>query len=120
MSIGGKAFSGCKGLTSIEIPDGVTSIDNYTFSNCIGLTKIEISDSVTSIGWSAFESCSNLTSVTIGNGVISIGESAFAWCGLTSITFYGTKAQWDTIEKNSWYFRTPIEKIICTDGEVTL
>ena len=86
-SIGDSAFNHCSGLTSITIPDGVKSIGDYAFEGCSGLTSITISDSVTSIGNHAFSGCSGLTSVTMGNGVTSIGDYAFSWCsGLTSVT----------------------------------
>ena len=86
-SIGSSAFNGCTGLTSITIPDSVTSIGEYAFYNCSGLTSINIPNSVTSIGIFAFYNCSGLTSVTIGNSVTSIGERAFQNCtGLTSVT----------------------------------
>ena len=85
-SIGDGAFAGGAGPTSIEIPDSVTSIGDRAFSGCSGLTSIDIPDSVTSIGDSAFERCSALENVVIGNSVTSIGDSAFAGCsGLTSI-----------------------------------
>ncbi len=86
-SIGASAFSGCTGLTSVTIPDSVTSIGSKAFSGCTGLTSITIPDSVTSIDASAFKGCTGLTSVTIPNSVTSIGSSAFEGCtGLTSIT----------------------------------
>ena len=86
-SIGSLAFDGCKGLTSITIPNSVTSIGYYAFWDCSGLTSITIPNSVTSIGDYAFYVCSGLTSVTIGSGVTSIGSYAFCDCkGLTSIT----------------------------------
>ena len=86
-SIGWSTFKGCSGLTSITIPDSVTSIGGSAFSGCSGLTSITIPDSVTSIGGSAFSGCSGLTSITIPNSVTSIGYSAFRGCsGLTSIT----------------------------------
>ena len=85
-SIGVGAFSGCHGLTSVTIPNSVTSIGNYAFYDCRGLTSITIPNSVTSIGKEAFYSCRGLTSITIPNSVTSIGESAFYDCsGLTSI-----------------------------------
>ena len=81
------AFEGCSGLTSITIPNSVTSIGQGAFHGCSGLTSINIPNSVTSIGSGAFYDCSSLTSVTIPNSVTSIRNSAFFGCSsLTSIT----------------------------------
>ena len=86
-SIGKFAFSGCTGLTSVAIGNGVRSIGNFAFSGCTGLTSVTIPDSVTSIGNSAFSGCTGLTSVTIGNAVADIDVEAFYGCkGLTSVT----------------------------------
>ena len=79
-SIGYGAFEGCTGLTSVTIPNSVTSIGNQAFDGCSGLTSIIIGNSVTSIGISAFSRCSGLTSITIPNSVTSIGERAFIHC----------------------------------------
>ena len=85
-SIGDYAFHGSD-LTSITIPDSVTSIGNYAFEYCTGLTSITIPDSVTSIGDRAFGHCTGLTSITIPDSVTIIGFCAFEYCtGLTSIT----------------------------------
>ncbi len=85
--IGANAFRDCSGLTSVTIPNSVSSIWDYAFANCSGLTSVTIPNSVTSIGSSAFEGCSGLTSVTIPNSVTSIWDYAFSRCsGLTSVT----------------------------------
>ena len=111
-------FFGCANLATINIGEMVKNIPDNSFSNC-GLTSVTIPNSVTSIGKDAFIACPNLTSITIAEGnsvydsrnncnaiietatntliagcmntvipnsVTSIGKNAFAACtGLTSI-----------------------------------
>ena len=80
------SFEDCTKLTSINIPDGVTDIDENAFGDCTNLTSINIPDSVTSIGDYAFKGCTSLTSINIPDSVISIGNYAFADCiSLTSV-----------------------------------
>jgi len=82
-----KVFSNCASLTSITIPESVTSIGNNAFGNCVNLTSIIIPNSVTSIGGSAFCRCTNLTSIVIPDSITIIGERVFEGCtSLTSIT----------------------------------
>ena len=86
-SIGEYAFYRCTSLTSITIPNSVTSIGDNAFSYCRALTSITIPNSVMSIGDGAFADCSSLISITIPNSVTSIGDWAFQNCSsLTSIT----------------------------------
>ena len=65
-----------KNLTSVIIPDGVTTIYSFAFLNN-RLTSVIIPDSVTTIGSSAF-SDNQLTSVTIGNAIQYIESAAFS------------------------------------------
>ena len=78
--IGDYAFYDCSDLTSVTIPNSVTSIGDYAFYRCSDLTSVTISNSVTSIGDDAFYDCDGLTSVTIPNSVTSIGSYAFVSC----------------------------------------
>ena len=83
-SIGSWAFAFCDELTSVTIPNSVTSIDMDAFQEC-SLTSITIPNSVTDIRFEAFRNC-GLTSVTIPSSVRSIGYGAFFGCDLTTIT----------------------------------
>ncbi len=86
-SIGENAFYNCTKLTSITIPNSVTTIGSAAFKFCEGLTSVNIPDGVTSIPFETFCNCKSLTSVTIGIGVTKIGTSAFQSCeALPSIT----------------------------------
>lgn len=85
-TISSSAFYGCSSLTSVVIGNSVTSIGSWAFYGCSSLTSIVIPDSVTSIGSYAFLGCSSLTSVIIGDSVTSIGSTAFYNCdSLTSV-----------------------------------
>jgi hypothetical protein len=90
-SMGAYTFYYCSVLTSVTIGNGVTSVGNYAFYSCSALTSVVIGSKVTTIGYQAFYHCVNLTAVTIPYGVITIGDHAFERCtSLTSINIPST------------------------------
>ena len=90
-SIGILAFYGCRGLTSVTIL--CPKVGSW-FSGNKSIIEIDLGDGVQSIGESAFEGCSGLTSVTLSKSVISVGEKAFEGCiGLTSVNI-GDISSW--------------------------
>ena len=84
-SIGAFAFGSCASMTSIEIPNSVTSIGHHAFMYA-GLTSVDIPNSVTSVGQGAFYSCGALTSIDIPSSVTSFPDYVFSNCsGLKSV-----------------------------------
>ena len=83
--IGPNVFWGCS-ITSLTIPEGVTTLDESALSCCIELETITIPKSVTTIGDFAFSSCERLKSIDIPEGVTSMGMYVFINCfSLTSL-----------------------------------
>lgn len=79
--IGSDVFSGCGGLVSVEIPEGVKSIGWNAFRNCSGLEAVELPDSLEEFGFGVFYGCGRLKSVALGTGARSFGEQLFTACG---------------------------------------
>lgn len=79
VNLGAYAFSSGN-FSSIEIPEGVTSIQQYTFSGCKKLASIQLPKSLISIEDGAFNHCESLTSVYIPQKVIDIKKYAFCYC----------------------------------------
>ena len=125
--IANEVFKNCTKLTSISIPNSVTTICEYAFYNCTLLKEVSIADSVTFIGNYAFQlcvnlreiklpaglkaiskytfyNCPNLASVVIPKSVTSIGEHAFAACNaLKNVYYAGSESAWQrvTVEKGN-------------------
>lgn len=87
LDIAGQAFSGCKELTAVTIPYGITNIAESTFNLCSKLSSVIIPNSVTTIEMRAFYGCASLSDINIPNSVINIIGAAFGECtSLTKVT----------------------------------
>ena len=97
LGINYRAFEGCSGLTSITIPNSVTSIGRSAFYNCSGLTSVKVENENTI--YDSRDNCNAIIETStnqlvvgckntiIPNSVTSIGDYAFYGCsGLTSVT----------------------------------
>ncbi len=121
-SIGDYAFYYCTGLTSLTLPEGITSIGAGAFSYCMYLASVNLPASLTSLGERAFyycsalagtlkipagvtaipnncfEICKAIVTVEIPLSVTTIGSSAFSNCiGLKNVVYPGLQTMWDQI-----------------------
>lgn len=96
--IGIEVFCDCSNLTSVTIPDGVTSIEYRAFANC-GLTSVTIPNNVTDIGRGAFALCTSLASVTIPDSVTRIRQEAFMDCSsINTVTITANGGDAETVK----------------------
>ena len=98
-SIGYRAFWCCSHLARVKIPDTVSEIGEWAFENCSSLTEVTIPNRVKHIKDSTFQFCNSLTNVALGDGITSIGSDAFYYCPKltnihvpSSVTRIGTSA----------------------------
>ena len=99
ISIGDEAFRDCTGLTSVTIPNSVTTIGDSAFRDCYDLTGVAIGNGVTTIGDSAFRYCYGLTGVAIGKSVTTIGDSAFSRCSsMSAITVDAVNSFYSSVD----------------------
>ena len=74
------SFKNCQRLSSIVIPDTVTSVGTYSFFGCSSLTSIDFGKGLKTIGNAVFYYCSSLTYIVIPDSVETIGLNAFHTC----------------------------------------
>lgn len=74
-----------RSITSIEIPNGITSIGYSIFQNCSNLESVIIPNSVREIDSNAFQGTA-LQSIVLPEGITRIGQAVFGQCPLVSIT----------------------------------
>jgi uncharacterized repeat protein (TIGR02543 family) len=116
-SIGWHAFSYCTGLQSVTIPSSMTTISQQAFYGCNSLTGINISLGVTTIGPNAFGGCSGLTGIDIPASVTTIGGDAFQSCSsLQSITIPGSVI---SIGTGAFYNCSSLESVTIIEGVPT-
>ncbi|MCH5148436.1 MAG: leucine-rich repeat protein [Clostridiales bacterium] len=132
-TIGNNAFSGCRALKSIWLPDSVTSIGDSAFNNCGSLNIITVASGNTvysSEGNNLIEiethtlirgsnssvipstvttiaqaafRRATLTTLTIPVSVTSIGNYIIQDSAVTSIIYEGTAEQWEAVEKTKYW-----------------
>ncbi len=110
IAIGERAFWTCQEITSVDIPNSITSISTSAFEYCTKLAKADLPGNLKSIGGAAFENCA-FTSVVIPRSVTELGayynRNVFQSCpNLTSIVVEEGNEVFDSRENSNTIIHT--------------
>ena len=108
-TIGYYAFSGDYALKSVDLGEGLISIDRYAFQSCPNLETVSLPESLTTINNNAFKECSKLTSIDIPNKVTKLNDNTFANC--TSLKNVSIGSGCTSISSTAFFNANAIEKI---------
>lgn len=112
------AFMDCTNLRSITLPDSVTTIGDDAFKGCTRLSELTLSCNVTTIGSGAFEGCTALKKITIPDGVEVIGGRAFYGCtSVARIEFGNTVTR---IENSAFENCSALSRLDIPDSVVSI
>ena len=140
ISIGDDAFYGCSSINLLTLK--ACSVEDFCKARCndllyyqyaisarriLKINNVEypsvfVPKEVNYIGRRTFYNCEYIESIVLPNTIKSIECSAFEGCiSLASISFDGTKQQWDSIKKGEDWNKSILAKIVhCTDGDVEI
>lgn len=86
-SIDNNAFFGCQNLETVALPESLTTLDHDAFSGCQNLESVTLPETLTTLGYSAFKACKLLKTIKIPSGVTAIPDQCFDGCSsLESVT----------------------------------
>ena len=109
-SFGNQVFEGCGELVSVKLPDGLMTMGFRTFCYCGQLPEVVLPNTITTIPSETFYYCAKLENFVIPEGVTTIGSGAFYYCeNITSIVI---PKNVNSIEYNSFHY-CGLESVYC-------
>ena len=116
--LGEAVFSDCTTLTSIQIPESVVRIENWSFARCTSLASVSLPEKLARIGYGVFQGCSSLESISMPNQVTEIGLSAFQGC--TSLKTMSIPDGVTVIESGTFQGCSSLESISIPENVTTI
>lgn len=120
-SIGKKAFAGCRGLSSVVLPNSVKNIGKMAFSSCYNLKEVYLPESLSSICDDVFYGCTLLKCNDFSSEIEALiaEKRRYSYGDVVAINYDGTKAQWQAVRKYCVFSYESAAAIVakCKDGE---
>lgn len=110
VGIGFAAFDCCGNVTSVKMPETISSIGQYAFRDCKKLKEIHIPKGVSTLSLHAFENCTALQEIRIPSSVVKIQAEYDGGHG--SYTY--------NTEYGCFYNCTNLKKVIFEDGSTPI
>lgn len=108
-SIARNAFKNYTKLKTVEIPDSVTSVNDYAFYGCSSVESIELPENLDTIAQYAFTNCTSLRNINIPSAVKAINKNTFAGC--SSLMFPTLPDALTKIDTSAFMGCTSFEKV---------
>lgn len=118
-SIEDYAFSSCRNLTEINLPNGIVYIGENAFRNCSSLTDLDIPESVRIIKKQAFSGCKNIAEMILPKNVELIGTNAFDTGGRLTVRYAGTLDEFFALLEGRVCGTGTTLTVVCSDGSYT-
>lgn len=120
LTIGTYAFYNLDALTTLTLPEGITSIGNNAFYNCDGLETITVPASVTTFGTNVFNQCSALKTATFAEGspLTEIPEYTFYYCQQLETVTLPTGIT--TLGNYAFYYCSSLTELILGEAFTTI
>ena len=117
--MGRGAFSNCVSLTKATLGTALKTLGADAFFHCIKLSGITLPQTLVEIGARAFASCTELSSITVPFRISHIRAEAFAGTAITELSYAGSRADFEKIDRDDFLNGSSITVIHCTDGDLT-
>ena len=101
ISIRQSAFKDNETITSVVVPEYISSIGNGAFSNCVNLVEAKINTKETSVPWQLFKECISLKKVALPPFITYVGSDAFDQCISLEEVSFESSYNWNVINFDS-------------------
>lgn len=116
-NIADRSFDGCKELTAVNIPEGVTAIPSLAFSGCENLTSVSCPDGLTAIGPYAFQGCRSLRTISIPSSVRTLDPYFASGSNLGSVVVDPLNTSFSSFD-GLVYDKGQSKMILCPPGKL--